>query len=90
MRITLCSQEKVKQYHLGVETVLDVLEMQGALVTDESTLSDFVDDGHQGDYECAPDYRYQISQLFQLSRLAGRKVDLSTYVWEVGKWIEGY
>lgn len=90
MRIVIAEQEMVKKYHLGVATVLDCLEHPEALVTDESTVADFVDDGFQGDYECAPDYRLQNSQIYALRKLAyGKPVMLDTKIWVVGKWIEG-
>lgn len=77
MRIVICEQEKVKQYHLGVATVMDVLGHSGYLVTDLSDCGDFIagceDEG----------------KLYELSRLAGRAVGFGDYIWEVGKWIEG-
>lgn len=79
MRIILCEQDKVKQYHLGVATVLDVIGHTEALVTDKSTLYDFL--------ECMPS---DFDTLNELRRLAyGRPVNYDTYIWELGSWIEG-
>lgn len=77
MKIILCDQDLVNKHHLGVATVLDVIGHPEALVTDESQLGDFLD-GSEGKRSVA-----------ELSRMVGRPLSWGSYVWEVGKWLEG-
>lgn len=85
MAIVLCKQDLVLRYQLGVITALNELGHPEALVTDESTIGDFFALGYDEseDEECRGVCR-------ELSKLAyGHHVDHNTYLWEVGKWIEG-
>lgn len=86
MRIVLVEQDKIAKYHLGVATVLDVLGQQGALVTDASVIGDFFCLGYDDESEEA-DCLHKRIELGKLTY--GKRVTESSYIWEVGKWIEG-
>lgn len=75
MKIELFPQDKINEFHAGVQWLLKVLQTEGALVTDESTLRDFTDMVEGS----SPELR------FYLSCQAGMHVTDDCYIWQIAQ-----
>lgn len=76
--IELAAQDMVTKYDYQMQVVLGILDHTEALVTDESTVGDFVDTG---------EVDRDLDRLTELSDIFNCKVGLSTPLWELAKSI---
>ena len=77
-KITLASQDMVTKYDYQMQVVLGILDHNEALVTDESTVGDFVDSGEDA---------VDVARLAELSDIFNMPVSLNTKLWELAKAI---
>lgn len=76
--VTLAKQDMIEKYAYQVDIVLGILNSPEALVTDESTVGDFVDSGEDA---------VDVARLAELSDIFNAPVALSTPLWELAKYL---
>lgn len=76
--ISLANQDMVQRYDYQMQVVLGILDNTGALVTDSSTVGDFVDSG---------EVDKDLARLADLSDIFNLEVSLATPLWELAKAI---
>lgn len=76
-RVFLCSTERVDKYPNGVDAFLDLLGIKGALVTDASSVGDFIHDENEA------------TAIDRLNAATNVKVERRTLVWMVARILEG-
>lgn len=74
--VQLAEQDMVNRYDYQLQVVLGVLDSPEALVTDESTVGDFVDSGEDA---------VDVARLAELSDIFNTPVSLGTKLWELAK-----
>ena len=82
MKIVFCSQDNCDQFASGVDLVLRAIGVKSALVTDKSSLSDFL-------INLAPDdedvIRHNEDIFENMEKIIGRKPSPNEYIWELAR-----
>lgn len=74
--VSLADQDMINKYTYQLDIVLGILNSPEALITDESTVGDFIDSGEDA---------VDVARLAELSDIFNMSVALNTKLWELGK-----
>ena len=92
-KIEFASQDRIKYLDAYVEQVLDALGHPEAFVSDESTISDFIDLDKYWTYSEDDDAHHLnamgAQRLAEISQELGVEINCHDYIWEIAKKLAG-